>query len=653
MGANMELVKNSQGKHQLLFIDKGGEKIDVGNKKEDFDIISKLGEGCFGCVYKVTSKKTGKLYAMKEIKFDKPEERLENQKEIKLLENLHHPHVITYFNSFSENGFLYIVTEYINGGSLEKIIDGYISKDEHMEEKKVWDYLVQCLSGLLYLHQIKKIIHRDIKPDNILVDGEDNIKISDFGISARLVDDSQNNQGSEDLTKCHQTIVGPIAFMSPEMEVQGKYDFKSDIYMLGLTFFILLSFKLPINKGYFGPFRLIIKNKDAKIPDQYSQELKDFVEKLIETKQENRPTTIEAYTEATTIYSKKFLKTTGMGCILECFSSLSKINNYFTGERLGNFLTQNDEKSFLVTSSFRDILKTLNKNQYDIEAFNSELLKFRVILFIGKERFQSHAEVNLLHFVQFLLSNLHNELNKKPLVSSIVGISDDLSNNFVPSKDKEKDEKAVLAEVVNKFTKFCHSKISDYFCYITKITDKCVNCGEVLKYHANLCMVCSLYPDRAVKYIGKKNIDVCDLFKHYEKERLYSIEGEGEKVCSKCNISNKKFNRIKKMYSSPLIMVISLEYEDEKAFELSIQEDINICNFVQMNQLSKVKYHLTGVIYEEKIKEGDKDITSYSSITKQNDGKWIFFDGKVIKNSSYNDIKSKSKPLFLFYQYYD
>ena len=109
---------DSNGKPQVLFIDKGGKQENVGSKLSDFVIQKKLGEGHFGSVCLVSSNITKKLYAMKEIKADRyesEEQRLEVQKEIKLLENLHHPHVITYFTSFRENNNFYIVTEYING----------------------------------------------------------------------------------------------------------------------------------------------------------------------------------------------------------------------------------------------------------------------------------------------------------------------------------------------------------------------------------------------------------------------------------------------------------------------------------------------------------------------------------------------------------
>ena len=165
------------------------------------------------------------MLEIKSNRYNSDEQRAEVEREIKLLENLNHPHVIRYFSSFRENGNFYIVIEYINGGSLDNLMKGLKEKGKLMDEKKVWDFMLQTLSGLVYLHEHKKIIHRDIKPDNILFDKEYNIKISDFGVSA------VNRNDADELIKCHGTCIGPIDFMAPEMANGGTYEFKSDVYI--------------------------------------------------------------------------------------------------------------------------------------------------------------------------------------------------------------------------------------------------------------------------------------------------------------------------------------------------------------------------------------------------------------------------------------
>ena len=304
MGADCELSIGPNGKLNFLFIDKGNKKVNVGNKLSDFVVQRQLGKGHFGSVSLVQSKLTNKVYAMKEIKSERYKNRqqqLEIQKEIKLLENLNHPHVITYFSSFSENNNVYIITEYLNGGNLEGLIKKNIQNKTLIVEKRVWNLLIQCLSGLLYLHETKKIIHRDIKPDNILLDSDGNLKISDFGVSAI------KSEEVEDLVKCHGTMAGPIDFMAPEMALGGSYDFKSDIYMLGLTFLFLMSNYIPETKIELGPLLIPVRRKGAKIPDYYSPEIKAFIGKLLNSP-EQRPDSRAAYLEAVALFSNKYRK---------------------------------------------------------------------------------------------------------------------------------------------------------------------------------------------------------------------------------------------------------------------------------------------------------------------------------------------------------
>ena len=114
MGADFDLSIDSSGKPQLFFIDKGNTNINVGSKLSDFIIEKELGKGNFGSVCLVTSKITKKVYALKEIKREMYNEtqRLEVEKEIRLLKQLNHPHVIKFFTSFIENGNFYLVMEY-------------------------------------------------------------------------------------------------------------------------------------------------------------------------------------------------------------------------------------------------------------------------------------------------------------------------------------------------------------------------------------------------------------------------------------------------------------------------------------------------------------------------------------------------------------
>ena len=625
-----EFMMDENGKPQFLLIDKGGTKVNVGSKLSDFTVVKNLGEGHFGSVKLVTSKLTNKLYAMKEInssRYKTEKQRQVVMKEIKLLENLHHPHVITYFNSFRENNNFYIIIEYINGGSLEDLLIDNIKQKKVLSEKLVWDLLVQALSGLLYLHEQRKIIHRDIKPDNLLLDSEGHLKISDFGVSAIKSEDV------DEMLKCHGTVAGPIQFMSPEMALGDMYDFKSDIYMLGLTFFFMMSNRLPEKKITLGPLIIPVKNPNAKLPEFYSPQLREFVNDLLK-EPEARPTAREAYNNAVAFYSVKYLKTTSVCSALICLLSIPEMNKYFQGPSIAKKIQSdkiNKTEKFIITETFKDAFYKVNPNNFNPNDARLECLKLRVLLFGDKERIEQSPEIELNTFTERLILLLHKELNKF---------------QGQPSKKNpnvnETDEKQVLKAQMTLFTTEYMSKISDQFYYLSKIKEQCGVCNNVIRYLAGINSLCGMYPDKTAKYLGKKNITVIDLFRHYSKTRLFT---EVDEFCGHCGKKVDKVNRSKIFYTCPFNFILEICYSDEKSFNLSIDEYINIQEFVERKEFVKFNYYLVGAIYLEETENESK----YVSISKLSNGGWAYFNGNTVTNSSFNDLLAHKNLKMLFY----
>ena len=149
-----------------------------------------------------------------------------------------------------ENKDIYcLIREFAQNGSLEDFINKYKTDKGSfvpLGQDIVIKFLEQILSALKYLHD-KKIVHRDIKPDNLLLDENNNIKISGFGISAIFYkEDNTENEIDEDLI-CHCTQVGRRDFICPEIEKAKKYDYRCDIYSLGLTMLYLMLEDKPID----------------------------------------------------------------------------------------------------------------------------------------------------------------------------------------------------------------------------------------------------------------------------------------------------------------------------------------------------------------------------------------------------------------------
>ena len=203
-----------------------------------------------------------------------------------------------------------------------------------------------------------------------------NLKISDFGVSAIKSDEV------DDLLKCHGTVAGPIQFMAPEMCIGGAYDFKSDIYMLGLTFWFMASCSLPEKKISLGPLIIPIKNPNAKLPDVYSDTLKSFINTLLKPP-EQRPSTSEAYYNAISYYSVKYLQTTSICSTLLCFNSILPINQYFKGEKVKNFILSdetNQTENYIITKIVKEAIDATHPSKFSYQTARLECLNLVIKL---------------------------------------------------------------------------------------------------------------------------------------------------------------------------------------------------------------------------------------------------------------------------------
>ena len=226
-----------EGEEFLAFKNLNNEEDNIyeNDKLEDYEVLSVLGRGGFGFVYKVKHKKNNRIYVMKRIQKeyenedDKKKEKY-NYTEIKLLiSKLYHPHIIKYYKYFEDEKYIYLIIEYMENGSLDDFITFHKRRKIKIPNGIIWNLFLQCSSALTYIHS-KNIIHRDLKPENLLLDNNMYLKIGDFGISRKV----QN--------KCSDkyTIVGSYDYRAPEIN-EENYDEKIDIYSLGIIFHNLIS----------------------------------------------------------------------------------------------------------------------------------------------------------------------------------------------------------------------------------------------------------------------------------------------------------------------------------------------------------------------------------------------------------------------------
>ena len=336
--------------------------INIGTKLSDFEEIENsaknlkytiLGRGNFGYAEKMKSKKNNLYYAIK--KLDKEKVNNKNfHRETEIMISLNHENIVKFYGYFedkeninkykqiykdkkdieqekSDKTIFCLVLEYIPNGSLNDYIEKYkdMCKKKNVFTPLKEDFLIkifkQLLSALIYL-QRKRIMHRDIKPDNILFDEKYNTKIADFGLSVLYDDKNPENKNKPEYLFFGYSIVGRYDFIAPEVVEGKKYDFENDIYSLGLTMLWLMSSEKPI-KFYINKVTKEKKREidTSKINHNYNKYLKELVLLMINENPKLRPTADNAYENL--IQIEKNIKQFGRTKTFQNFQNIPNFEN--------------------------------------------------------------------------------------------------------------------------------------------------------------------------------------------------------------------------------------------------------------------------------------------------------------------------------------
>jgi len=235
----------------------------------DYKIIKKLGEGGMGTVYLAEDTMLERKVALKTLnpiltKDSHFTDRFRH--EAKVQASLIHPNIVTLYNYFREGDNYCMVMENVEGVTLKHLIS---STGPMPEQRVVW-ILNQMLEAVGFAHK-KGIIHRDIKPSNVLITKDDNVKILDFGIAKILQDKGLTKTG---------TKMGTVYYMSPEqIKAVKDIDHRTDIYSLGITFYEMLSGRVPFNVDTDSDFEIMneIVSSDLKDPREYYPHISKWV----------------------------------------------------------------------------------------------------------------------------------------------------------------------------------------------------------------------------------------------------------------------------------------------------------------------------------------------------------------------------------------
>mgnify|MGYP005876984437 FL=1 len=243
--------------------------LEIGSFLSDrYEILSKVGAGGMSDVYKAKDHILSRFVAIKVLKQEFSEDSsfvTKFRAEAQSAAGLEHPNIVNIYDVGSENGLYYIVMEYVEGITLKT----YIEKKGQLSFKESASIAIQVARGIEAAHN-KNIIHRDIKPQNIIISTDGKVKVTDFGIAKAT---SSNTISSD--------VMGSVHYASPEQARNGFVDGRSDIYSLGIVMFEMVTGHVPFDGDTTVAVALQHLQEEIARPSIYAPDLPISFEKII------------------------------------------------------------------------------------------------------------------------------------------------------------------------------------------------------------------------------------------------------------------------------------------------------------------------------------------------------------------------------------
>ena len=247
----------------------------------DFQIISKLGEGAYSTVFKVKRNVDKKIYALKKVKIlNLSEKEKENSlNEVRILASVKSNFVVSYKEAFfdEKDNTLCIIMEFADRGDLYQKIVQHKKSAIFFEESDIWRIFIQLVKGLKSLHDLN-ILHRDMKSANVFLFSNGSAKLGDLNVSKV----AKRGLG--------YTQTGTPYYASPEVWKDKPYDNKSDVWSLGCVLYEMITLRPPFRaQNMEGLFNKVCKGQYNRIPDRFSDDLFQVVQFLLQVNPHSRP----------------------------------------------------------------------------------------------------------------------------------------------------------------------------------------------------------------------------------------------------------------------------------------------------------------------------------------------------------------------------
>ena len=433
----------------------------------DFKLIKPIGKGAFSIVILVHRKIDGQIYAMKQVRISQltEKEKEYSLNEIRILASLSHKNIIGYKDAFFDENSktLNIVMEYADNGDMSQKIKYNLKHGLLFRENIIWNYLIQILEGLHYIHE-KNIIHRDLKSANIFLMKDGTVKIGDLNVS------KINKIGMA------YTQTGTPYYASPEIWLDKPYNFKSDIWSLGCIIYELCQLKPPFRGTNLKNLCINIRRGIYEpIMNYYSQELRIIIDLMLKTDPNMRPTTGQILKSKIILNKKKELQIgEELDFIQENYEQkklidtikiprnmkeinrnlptnkynkhqnikmreeMMKEDQYETNKKLNGFLNEKDKYEIQkLYGNNKDINMNYNNNRYQLNNFNSDNNRINNIKgnnqnLIKKNSNNSNRIINNNDLIS-LNQKLNDINNKDDLISLNYNM---IKNRKKPSKNK-------------------------------------------------------------------------------------------------------------------------------------------------------------------------------------------------------------------------